>query len=179
MWFDFRVTAGCWSETDVCHLLFIYFFMRQRYLSCDLSSSCNTAKHLLFETQMSGARLPPQTQSACEIANGAWCWSALLCGAADQCSSLVKSSFQTSFKKWFHKVFNLSLNELREVMATLTAWAATSKLNPTTAWLTNSSLDRRVSEFLTPSWVCLEKYVSVWASTVTLSCISALSPERD
>lgn len=98
IWFDFTMTAGCWSEADVCRLLRLDFFMNQRYrviFQC-VPPSCITAKHLLFETQMSGASIASQTQSARKIAlsNHA----ARLCGAADQCSPLSNPYFIWALK---------------------------------------------------------------------------------
>lgn len=72
-------------------------------LSCDLpvcSPSCITAKHLLFETQMSGALLPPKPNQWARL-----CYH--ISRAALQCCgsvfSLVKSLFHRGFKTDFIK----------------------------------------------------------------------------
>lgn len=76
-------------------------FFNEPPLSCDLparSPSCITAKHLLFETQTSGAPLPPKSNQRARLRYQIKRHAAPLCSAADQCSPLSNPYFIWALK---------------------------------------------------------------------------------
>lgn len=91
-------------------------FFDEAPLSCDLPArfpSCNPAKHLLFETQTSGAPLPPKSNQRARLRYQIKRHAARLCGAADQCSPSSNPCFIWALKKkkttQFHQVFKMRL----------------------------------------------------------------------
>lgn len=91
---------------DICHLFHLDFFMNQSYrviFQFAPPSSCVTAKHLLFETQMSGALLPPKPNQCARLRYQIKLHAARLCSAADQCSPLSNPYFIGGFKTDFIK----------------------------------------------------------------------------
>ncbi len=80
---------------DICRLLRPDFFMKRHYrvISQLAPPSCNTAKHLLLGTEMSGALLPPKLNQCARLRYQIRLQAALLCGAADQCSPLSNPYF--------------------------------------------------------------------------------------
>lgn len=83
----------------ICYVLLFFY---KPALSCDLpvcSPSCITAKHLLFETQMSGALLPPKPNQRARLRYQIKLHAALLlCGATDQRSPLSNPYFIGALK---------------------------------------------------------------------------------
>lgn len=78
-------------------------FLTYRVIFQSTPPSCITAKHLLLETQMSGALLPPKLNQHARLRYQIKPRAALLCSAVDQCSPLVKSLFHRGFKTDFIK----------------------------------------------------------------------------
>lgn len=86
---------------DICRLLRFECFMNHHYR---VIFQCThlpvfTAKHLLFETQMSGALLPHKLNQPARLP-----YQIRLCAALRSARSLVKSLFHRGFEYDFYKV---------------------------------------------------------------------------
>lgn len=129
--FDFSVTAGCRSETDVRRLLRLDFFITRRYRVIFQWSPPPTPFPYYSKTSAVWnsnvwSSITSQTQSACEIAlsNQAFMLS-LLCNASNQSSPLSNPCFIGGFKTDFIKcsISKWATHHSRKVMATLVTWA--------------------------------------------------------
>lgn len=73
-------------------------FLTYRVIFQSAPPSCITAKHLLLETQMSGALLPPKLNQHARLRYQIKLHAALLCSAVDQCSPLSNPYFTGALK---------------------------------------------------------------------------------